>query len=396
MNGHSKKSTALIYFFIAFAASLSLAMPHKKKPVSVPRMNSMGSSEADQRLQSLFVQISQRPIINQSKEDLKIECDANKVTWLRKIYSLNLVEASKLTELLSDKLIQYKIFSRFLGHEADKFMLHSIGLKEFLIKYNLADLNGNILQDPDMIEAALAEEFPFGFVARPALGVAPSEKNHGLFKSNDLFLQELLKKESSIYQSKNLRQMIASHITRAIESGEAIVLQEDLLRMFSITEHTSSKNYERVRVHAFESRLVGGASPELWVGHRGFDISKNQMNKIDAFVQNFLSKLPTNLTTRQAWGIDVAVLPSGQMKIVDIVTNRGQKIAWSSYLEQPRVIGAYSRHLESAIGLHFTGLAGELIRHDLANYFNYWRVRREIVGTEAQASLSELLPPSLF
>jgi hypothetical protein len=85
--------------------------------------------------------------------------------------------------------------------------------------------------------------------------------------------------------------------------------------------------------------------------------------------------------------VDVAVLDNGEMRITDVVTNRGKPIQWSSYLEQPRVIGAYARHFETYYGLRFQGISGSLIRHNFANYFPYWEKRIE----KAKPGLTKML-----
>ncbi len=390
-----RKDTALLSFLLMiFLASTSTALPHKTKSRNSAKHERFDKNKLDAQIQILAEQISARPVTIAKNEDLKLNVDANKTAWLKQIYALNLVEASKLTELMSDKLIQYKLFSHYLTSETEKFLLHSIGLKEFLIKYNLVKTNSELIPDPDLIENALAEEFPYGFVVRPALGIAPTEKSHGLFLNSDSFIKELFKKDSLIYQPKTLHQAIRSHIIQAVASGEAIVLQGDLLREISIKNRRSAKTYERIRIHSFQNQVVSGASPELWVSKRSFEIPKLQHDKAESFVQEFLDKLPSQLTARQAWGIDVAVLNTGEMRILEIVTNRGQKIAWSSYLEQPKILGAYSRHLEKNLGLEFTGVSGAVLRLNMANYFNYWEIRRE--KASAEKKYSELLPPNIF
>jgi len=338
----------------------------------------------ESRVQSLLNEISQRPLrLSKPAAPLesKLDTQATKSAWLKQIYSLNLVEASKLTELMSDKLLQYKIFSSFLKERRERFLLHSMGLKEFLVKHHLVAPNGEIAIDPDTIENALADEFPTGFVVRPSLGIAPGEKSQGLFANSDEFIKDLLKKNSRVYQADTLYQPIKSHIINEVASGEAIILQEDVTRSLGLKQKLHIKSYERVRVHSFEGQVVADAIPELWVTTRAFKIGAEQNQKIEKYVQEFLDQLPPTLTTRQAWGIDVAVLDNGEMKILDVVTNRGLKIAWSSYLEEPKVLGAYSRHFEQNCDLQFTGLAGFLIRHDLANYLSYWQARREKTST---------------
>ena len=92
-------------------------------------------------------------------------------------------------------------------------------------------------------------------------------------------------------------------------------------------------------------------------------------------------------------GIDVAVMDNGEMRIVDILTNRGQTIGWSSYLDQPQVIAAYSNHFEKFAGVQFAGVYGFLIRNGFANYFPYWERRIDKAQTAWTKILAYLPPP---
>ncbi len=312
----------------------------------------------------------------ETQEVSVIEADATKASWLQKVYAAHLVEASKLTAMLSDKLLQNRIFEHYLLDRSDHFLLHSIGLKEFLLKYHLVDSEKQLIPNTDNFEEALAEEFPNGFMVRPALGVAPLERNHGLFATNDDFLKEIFRPHNSLYQPNTLFRPIKSHIINAVASGEAIILQEDFVRSFQSKQRLKFKSYERLRLHSFENKVVANANPELWFVKRNFEVSAADIKKTEVFVQSFLDLLPKNLTAKQAWGIDVALLDNGELKIIDIITNRGLKSFWSSYLDEPKILGAYSRHLEEYANVNFQGFNGILFRSNLANYFNYWKLKR--------------------
>jgi len=78
--------------------------------------------------------------------------------------------------------------------------------------------------------------------------------------------------------------------------------------------------------------------------------------------------------------------------VIDVVTNRGKPIAWSSYLEQPRVIAAYTHHFEEFYGLHYGGLSGALIRHGFANYLPFWEKRIEN-AKPGLGKMTAYLPP---
>jgi len=330
-----------------------------------------------------------------------IEVDANKISWLQQVYRMNLVEASSLTALLADKLLQYKVLSHFLEAKTNHFMFHTMGLKEFILKHQLADPEGELIPDTDRFEEALAEEFPNGFVVRPALGISPAEKKHGIYASSDDFLKEIFRPHNALYQAQTLHLKIKSHFLNRVASGEAIVLQDDFSRSYVASQNTpiqkiKFRKYEKIRLHCFENKVVESAIPELWVAKRQFEMSDDQTHQIEAFVQDFLDSLPIKLTTRQAWGVDVALLDNGEMKILDLITNQGVKTAWSAYLDEPKILGAYTRHLEKNLNLKFQGLNGFIFRNNLANFFNYWQLKKERANLGGVSQITASLPPWPF
>lgn len=357
-------------------------------------------NQIDMIVSKLISEIESRPLRGQMSTDqadkITIECDPNKNAWLKAIYAANLVEASKLTALLSDKILQRRIFEHYLGDQADHFMLRSIGLKEFVFKYHLADAEGQLIPNTDNFEEALALEFPNGFVVRPALGVAPLERNHGLFATNDDFLKEIFKPTNSLYQANTLHRKIKSHIINAVASGEAIILQEDIVHSSHTKQRLKNKVYERIRLHSYESRLIEGAIPELWANKRNFAIGETETKSVETFVADFLKALPPRLMTRQAWSIDVGLLDNGEVKILDIVTNRGAKSFWSSYLDEPRILGAYTRHFQENLDVEFKGLNGLIFRANLANYINYWDLKKERSKRFGNPEILSSLPPWPF
>ena len=161
-----------------------------------------------------------------------------------------------------------------------------------------------------------------------------------------------------------------STILDEVASGEAIVLQEDLS-----TKQPGKFVWREARVHTYEGRVIPDANTNYWIanGH----LSKQEVAGAQKFVGDFLALLSPGLLSRQAMSFDVLILPNGELKISDVVTNRGRKVAWSQYLDQPRVIGAYTRHFEQYAGIHFTGVSGLLLRKNAGNYFAYWGVRIE-------------------
>ncbi len=390
------------FFVLSFCYSdLSQAAKHNKNRSHKQRHSSKHTapaSQVDEIVTKLLADIDERPIAvrTDTSDKLVIEADPNKSSWLQQIYAKNLVEASKFTALLSDKLLQRRIFEHFLAENSDHFLLHTIGLKEFLLKYQLVDPDGELIPDTDNFEEALAQEFPYGFIVRPALGVAPLERNHGLFAKNDDFLKEIFRPHNSLYIASTLHQKIKSHIIHAVASGEAIILQEDFVNTYQSKQKLKQKVYERIRLHSFEDRIVKSATPDLWVLKRNFEVGDEQIKNVENFAQAFLDKLPKTLTARQAWGIDVALLDNGEIKILDVVTNRGIKSFWSSYLDEPKILGAYTRHIQDNFNIDFRGFSGFLFRSNLANYANYWQLKRERSSQIASSGILSSMPPWPF
>ena len=385
----------IILFMGLFSTSIVQAKTHSKKRHHKTQ-DKKAQSAVDPIALKLIAQIDERPIRVPQNEVTSVEVVPTKSAWLAQIYILNLVEASNLTAILSDKLLQTRVFEHYLGQKSDRFLLHTIGLKEFLLKYHLTDPEGQLIPDTDNFEEALATEFPSGFVVRPALGVAPLERNHGLFASNDDFLKAIFRPDNQLYQARTLHQNIKSHIIGSVASGEAIILQDDFTKSYRAPQKLKMKVYERIRLHSFENKVVQDATPDLWSLRRNFDVNAEQTKNIEKFVQDFLDSLPEVCTTRQAWGIDVGLLDNGEMKILDIITNRGMKTAWSSYLDEPRILGAYTRHIQEHLNIEFRGFGGFLFKQNLANYLNYWQLKKERGSHIGTSQILSAMPPWPF
>lgn len=305
-----------------------------------------------------------------------------KTQWLQSLYRSGLVDSSKATGYLADKLLFYETIRRELGDEtAGRYMVRTLGLRDFLVRENLVGVDGRLSLDGDAIESKLYAAFPSGFVARPAVGVAPRETGNGLFKSTDDFVAELVKADTFLYRPDHSKRPVRSTVLDEIASGEAVILQEDVLSKFSMENRLvgvhAKREWREVRVHTYEGRVVVDAQPGLWI--RQDNHSEKEVKKAQAFVAEFLSKLPPTLLMRQAWSVDVLILDEAknEFRIADVVTNRGRRGGWSGYLDQPRVLGAYARHLEAYAGVHFAGLGGHVLRRNAGNYFAYWGVKIE-------------------
>ena len=361
--------------------------PHKPNLRGVSKKDVLSPSQfVDARVQKLLVDLNARPI-RTAGESGRIEVDtaANRAQFLNSLYQRDLVDASWPVEMLSDKLIMARALERELGARAKIYYPKTLGLREFLVKRSLVGSDGHLLRDGDKIEAALHDEFPAGFVVRPAVGIAPTETGRGMFQEGDQFIVRLLAQDSPLYQPQHLRQPVVSHILGEVASGEAVVLQENFVAAADAHKPLKHHLYQEVRIHTFEGRVVSNAVPNRWVQVTA--LSRTQIHDAEAFAQDFLKSLPLALLNRQAWGIDVGVVDNGEMRIVDIVTNRGKRLPWSSYLDQPRVLGAYARHIETFYGIKFAGLSGALLRHNFGNYFPYWGKRID----KAQRGIDKML-----
>lgn len=310
--------------------------------------------------------------------------------WLQVLYSKNLVEASWATRMLSDRRLLFEVLKIELGKDVREFYPKTIGLREFLAQKGLIDRKGKLINDGDKIEAALYEEFSAGFIVRPAVGVDPKETGRGMYQDSDAFILDLLTPKSQIASTGYSGKPLQNALLGEIASGEAFILQDDIVNRADIRKPLQTRFFQRVRIHTYEDNVVADAIPERWVQTEL--LKEDQIKAAEDYVRKFLKRLSRNLLSRQAWGVDIAVLDNGEMRIVDIITNRGRPIAWSSYLEQPHVIAAYSRLLEKETGLRFAGISGYLIRGGFANYFPYWGKRIEMAKPGIPKLLAYLPP----
>ncbi len=311
--------------------------------------------------------------------------------WLKQVYLKNIVEASTLTELLSDKLLFYEIVKKYLGSSTDRYLTKTEGIREFLESHNFLDTKGRIDADGETIEKKLFEEFPAGFVVRPAVGVAPTETTHGIFKTTDDFVVSLLSSDSKIYSPEQLSLPVKSHILDRISSGELAVLQEDLIYWADAKKPLRHKTFFKLRLHTYEDKIVDQKIIDHFSTTHKF--TPQEFHAAVDFVNSFLALLPKKLVLRQAWAIEVAVFDNGEMKILDVLTNRGQRGSWSAYLDQPRVLGAYTRHFEQQLNFKFAGIDGVILRNDLGNFFSFWQKKIDHSQNGWQKMKAFLLPP---
>jgi hypothetical protein len=375
------------FFFIVLAnaslpvhATASLADPQGPQQI------------IDSRLQKILVYDKSRPLFAflHSGEIRAVNSAPSKVSWLDAVYRNKLVEASWTTKMLADKRILFELISRSSGGKATAFYPKTVGLREFLISNHLLDANGKIAVSGEILEEKLLETFPTGFVVRPAVGVAANETSRGIFPDSGVFIAEILRPANIYYSPEHAKRAIRSKILAEVASGEAVVLQEDVIGTADAHRILKSRFFNQIRVHTYEGQVVEGAIPNRWIqkGH----IKASEISAAENYVRGFLKTLPATVLNRQAWGVDVAVFDNGDLRVIDLVCNRGMKIQWSSYLEQPAVLAAYTKHFEKLGALRFTGFSGVILRDGFANYWPYWQKRIEKAHSGSEGWLAYFPP----
>lgn len=323
----------------------------------------------DSRIRELKNQILARPGIA-SPEAREVRSGSTRNEWLKKLYGEGLVEASELTRLLSDKAIMAGLLESFLGKESEAFHPKTMGLKYFLAKHALVDAKGVLQRDEAKIKAALAGEFPHGYIVKPAAGINSEGKSKGFYFKMDKFLADLVREDSPVYSPADFQTPFVSPLLGVVASGEMLILQENVVLAAGAESPLTTKEFAEVRAHTFEDKLVAGATYSRWAESK-VKVTKEHFRATDELIQALLAKLPKEFLARQAFSIDVAVLANGYTRILDVNTNRGREIQWSGYMPRPGVIGAYTRHLEAEKKLHFAGLNGALLRSGWGNYLHY-------------------------
>ena len=336
----------------------------------------------EKQIEGLKTEIDNQPLApaqdpgTETEGPIQIETGSDKQSWLTAIYKHHLVNTSHLSEALADRLLLAELVKTVMKDAGSTPIPRTVGLKGFLEINNLVNKYGTITADGDQIEAALHKTFPAGFIVRPAVGIVATETEVGLFRNSDQFIVELLKQPNSLYDPATYMSPIKSHILGAIGSGEAVVLQDNIVLATDADKPLHVRHAVKIRLHTYEDHVIPDAIPRRWV--RGNVSASSEEAKIaETFVQEFLRLLPKGLLARQAWSIEVSVFDNGSYKITDLVTNRGRPGTWSSYLDEPRILQAYTKFFEASRNVEFTGFAGWLLRHGFADYFHYWHVRIE-------------------
>lgn len=278
--------------------------------------------------------------------------------WLREIYDLGIVETSEIDRLLWSKAITAELLTRLGTNPEHRFFPKTLGLKCFLETYNLLSKDFRIDANREQIKVALHRAFPKGFVVLlDSPTIAWESTLDKYYRSQETFLDELLKPESTLYKREEFQQPFYSKDVDGVTSGEKIVLQENVL--------DPGTDFVEARAHTLEHRAVDGTIFPRFEAGRG--LKPEEVARVKDFVETFLAAQPAELTRFHAWSLDVAVLSNGKTRILHIRTNRGGARHWSKFQSYPSVIGAYTRHLETFYNVKFTGISGFLLRNNLGN-----------------------------
>lgn len=325
----------------------------------------------DQRVAALKASFDARdgePVVFPDQK--AIDTEATRNAWLKKLYSLGVVEASELTKMTSDKLLMAKMIEVYAGEKSYRFHPKTIGLKYFLQKADLLAADKSIKATKEEIQAAIMKEFPMGYIVKPAAGINSQGKGSGFYFSNKKFLRDLLKEDSPLYQKEEYYKPYYTDLLKTVASGEKLILQENVILAAGYKKVLKAKEFVEVRVHTLANKVIPFGSYARWK-ETNDRTSQKTLDDASKFTQDFLNSLPKSFTNKMAWGIDVAALDNGALRILDINTNRGREKQWSGYMSRPGVLGAYTRYIEDRHNVRFAGVSGFFLRNNVANYPKY-------------------------
>ncbi len=281
-------------------------------------------------------------------------------------YKEGIVEISDYSLFLTDKLIAAKVLEHYLGDDFSKYHMKTVGLKEFLDRNGIVDQSGRVIRSRAAIKEILKIEFPHGFIAKPPVGYDSNGKS--FFSDLDEVADFIVKGDNELYEQSEYRSPFKADFARRFTSGEKFIFQAKLDGAMGVSTDRAAGSFDEYRVHSLYNKVVEGATLNRWDGKN----SKEDILRVNAFVQEMLDKLPASMSNRQGWSFDVFKLPNGELKVIEINTNRGLLANWSDWLRHPYVLGAYVRHLETHYRWKFKGFSGWLLRHNLGGLKRYW------------------------
>lgn len=298
---------------------------------------------------------------------LFLEITPKRNPLLRELYERHFLRADWLGLHLGDKLVAGKVVREALGESADQFYPACIGVKEFLGKYSLVDSKtGCWKSGRKELRAALREEFPQGFVLKACLTYG--SKDGAFFHDEERILDGLL--DQTAYREEDFPKPFrpaAEYGDFAVSSGEAFFLMGKINGTALAGESNEGRMLE-IRAHSLEGHAVPGAVHSRWDG--ASDLARVEPRAL-SFVEDFLSRMPPGFRCGQAYSYDLFVPDTGQIQILEINTNRGQRRSWSDYLREPRTLAAHARLLQEKYGWSFGGVEGEILLAGMGNVVNH-------------------------
>lgn len=349
-----------------FTTNSSLTMiPSSERAYSSVGADLWVANTTKQVIEEIDVRTELPPVQLTEPREVEIKATRNALTK-GVFYKDGIVEISDYSLFLTDKLIAAKVMEHYLGDDYKKFHMKTVGLKEFLQHNHIVDESGKVIRSKQAIVEILKLEFPHGFIAKPPVGFDSNGKS--FFSDIEEVAELIVKGDNELYNQSEFSVPFKADFARRFTSGEKFILQAKLDGAMGVSTDRAAGSFDEYRVHSFYNKVVEGATLNRWDGAN----SKEDILKVNAFVQEMLDKLPASMSNRQGWSFDVFKLPNGELKVIEINTNRGLLANWSDWLRHPWVLGAYVRHLEEHYKWKFKGFSGWLLRHNLGGLKRYW------------------------
>lgn len=297
---------------------------------------------------------------------LKPKIISKRSTFFRYLYEKQIVSSHRAIFLLSDKLLFWRLIQSELGSRAEYFHPFSMGLKEFLVKIEMVQPNGELINNKERLLEELNKMFPKGFVLKPLMGF--SSNGNGIISNPERLLRELYKDQSPYWSKEEISSpstvMDARLGIGRITSGERFLLQEKVGE--TILDYSLSKMYDHsneYRVHSYGRHVIPGAISARWYGPN----DSRLVSVAEKFIEDFLREMPGIFFLRKAFSFDVYVTHNSAA-IIELNTNFGQRGGWSGFSSEPNILGAYVRFFEKQFGWNFgNDIHATLLRSDLGN-----------------------------
>ncbi|NQZ01111.1 MAG: hypothetical protein HRT45_10645 [Bdellovibrionales bacterium] len=326
----------------------------------------------DQVFQLLIEKIEKRSKLGlQAPVGVSTWSRAKRNDFLQVLYDKEMVLADTLSFALSDKLIAAKIFEHYIGPTFHRYHPRTEGLVAFFVAHGFIDsATGELKASRQQVREAFEAEFPDGFVVKPTSGW--SSKGRTFFKNIDEVLHSLFEEsDGGLYSKADYFEPFFSEELQHVVSGERYIVQSSLGETEGLSEKgTKQEILREYRSHSLWGSVVPKATKGRWIGANP---GEPERLAVAQFLQDFLDSLPLGLRQGQAWSFDIVQVSDSKFGIVEVNTNRGMRNHWSGSLHNPRIIGAYARHLRDRFGWRLQGFSGLLLYNNYANRNRYKR-----------------------